>query len=393
MKIKTSELSFEALDWAAALADKRVMREPIRATNDDIESLTVPFTMYEVTTRTVGSKCVDAVVRPVTVTRYGVNRAVGASAPSIDFTDQDGRRGLGSADLFYLTPEEAQLECDGAINGYADDFSPTTDRGAALDLLMKERIDIRHRPAPWCDVEATSRNGTPLNEFGRDAVEAGLRCFVASRLGPEVEVPDEVAIAAQRSARTAERLSTGSSTTAGTETLDDPQASAAHAWQNICDEQGWNESSQLEHLEGFIRERGLFVDFAAYAEAAAAAENDDGWSFSAITEFKAEFESFQEQHQALIFDLDDAISEEDADAGEMLDDAIEEIKSELAANAANEAGDDTAAQEAAISTAESWVADNLANASMDVRIAAMLWHEGPTVGAEKLRSITPRQRH
>lgn len=44
-------------------------------------------------------------------------------------------------------------------------------------------------------------------------------------------------------------------------------------WNDACNEQGWDEASKIIHLEGFLRERGLFDDFALYAEAAAADED------------------------------------------------------------------------------------------------------------------------
>ena len=44
-------------------------------------------------------------------------------------------------------------------------------------------------------------------------------------------------------------------------------------WVNVCNEQGWNEESQIIHLEGFLKEKGLFQEFVEYAEAAADEEN------------------------------------------------------------------------------------------------------------------------
>jgi len=54
-----------------------------------------------------------------------------------------------------------------------------------------------------------------------------------------------------------------------------PETSAAaeSQWADLCNEQGWNEASQIIHLEGFLRDHGLFPKFVAYAEAAAAEEN------------------------------------------------------------------------------------------------------------------------
>lgn len=37
--------------------------------------------------------------------------------------------------------------------------------------------------------------------------------------------------------------------------------------------QGWSEDSQIIHLEGFIRQRGLFGHLVEYAQAAAEEEN------------------------------------------------------------------------------------------------------------------------
>ena len=46
-------------------------------------------------------------------------------------------------------------------------------------------------------------------------------------------------------------------------------------WAKICDEQNWNSESQVLHLEGFIRDKGLFPEFTAYAMSAAKEENQD----------------------------------------------------------------------------------------------------------------------
>jgi hypothetical protein len=46
MKIKTSELSGAALDWAVAKAEGRVLSEPPPATDDDLAKLLPPFKLY-----------------------------------------------------------------------------------------------------------------------------------------------------------------------------------------------------------------------------------------------------------------------------------------------------------------------------------------------------------
>lgn len=64
------------------------------------------------------------------------------------------------------------------------------------------------------------------------------------------------------------------------------QQRAVARWHVAINKQGWNDESKIAVLEGFLAERGLMVDFAAYAEQRAQSENDpanagyiytDGW--------------------------------------------------------------------------------------------------------------------
>lgn len=50
-------------------------------------------------------------------------------------------------------------------------------------------------------------------------------------------------------------------------------ACGEEAWTTLCNEQGWNDQSQVAHLEGFLRQAGLFSRFAQYVQAAADVEN------------------------------------------------------------------------------------------------------------------------
>lgn len=43
---------------------------------------------------------------------------------------------------------------------------------------------------------------------------------------------------------------------------------------NTCDDQGWNEESQLFLLKEFLKKKNLFRKFAAYAKKAAKEENE-----------------------------------------------------------------------------------------------------------------------
>ncbi len=55
-------------------------------------------------------------------------------------------------------------------------------------------------------------------------------------------------------------------------------AAAESRWEDLCNEQGWNDASQVLHLEGFLRDNGLFQCFVSSAEAAATEENAEARS-------------------------------------------------------------------------------------------------------------------
>ena len=75
-------------------------------------------------------------------------------------------------------------------------YNPSGNAASGAALVLSKRIEIRYRPAPFGDVEATWCEGTRINEFGPDALTAGLRAFVTGHLGPQVDVPNEILEAA-----------------------------------------------------------------------------------------------------------------------------------------------------------------------------------------------------
>lgn len=68
-------------------------------------------------------------------------------------------------------------------------FTPSQD---GHKFVLGSGIEIRHRPAPWNDVEATWCEGTRINQFGPDTLTAGLRALVAGKLGPVLHIPNDV---------------------------------------------------------------------------------------------------------------------------------------------------------------------------------------------------------
>ena len=185
MKIKTSEASGRVLDYLAAVAEGRALREPVRGTNAEAAHKQVPFTMFEVVETHHPDGKVSHLVEEITVTRFGI--LPGCSNPTISFT-QGRRRASGTVSLFYFDRAEAELECYGNTHGWLDGFTPSTNRDQGYEILEREGITLRCGLHGW-DAE--------LPEFyvlvsGGSALEAAMRCYVASKLGEEVDVPTEL---------------------------------------------------------------------------------------------------------------------------------------------------------------------------------------------------------
>lgn len=187
MKFKTSELQVRFLNWAVAKAEGRILYVPDRATNEDLAGLQVPFKMYGVRSIITRASTVWA-VEEITVTRFGVNHLVGATAHSISFTDSTGGKGLGSADLFHLTREAAQLEADQENFGGLEGFEPSTDWTQGGPIIERERLHLK----PVGNTYRCYDYNATIWEYGPTPLIAAMRCYVASKLGGEVEIPEEL---------------------------------------------------------------------------------------------------------------------------------------------------------------------------------------------------------
>lgn len=213
VKVKTKELDNDALDWVLAKLNGIPLRDPIYASNEDVENLQVPFVLYDVISVSSDeddSVCLSSKVDEIVVTRYGIDTTIGASSPSIDFsrksqTEDEKKKGprsyaRGSVDLFFLKKEEAELETQVALKGFLEDYSPSSNKKLAFDLIEKEFISITIGEYDTVDdkVVVKSWAARSLNDeindnfgnlYGPTMAIAGLRCLVNSKCGPEVEVP------------------------------------------------------------------------------------------------------------------------------------------------------------------------------------------------------------
>lgn len=196
MKFKTSELQVRFLNWAVAKAEGRILYVPDRATNEDLAELQVPFKMYGVRSIITRASTVWD-VEEIAVTRFGVNHLVGATVPSISFTDSTGERGLGSADLFHLTREAAQLEADQENFGGLEGFEPSTDWAQGGPIIERRRISVLlNSDGNWEAGTAweffQSESFAYHRQGGPTPLIAAMRCYVASKWGDEVEIPEEL---------------------------------------------------------------------------------------------------------------------------------------------------------------------------------------------------------
>jgi len=107
---------------------------------------------------------------------------------------------------------------------------------------------------------------------------------------------------------------------------------------------------------------------------------------SVVVNFAGRFERFSENNRGLITDLETVLAGSLEAVEDVLAEAEDALKDTLGSDAANDAGDDADAQEAAITAAEQWVTDAISNGGLRARIAAVLWEEGLEEGEDLLRS-------
>ena len=94
----------------------------------------------------------------------------------------------------------AVAKCEGQPNNWMHDHklgytnSPSTDWAQGGPIIERENIKLTPRKPFHDDWEAEYRysQGGGLNAFGPTPLIAAMRCLVASKLGDEVDVPEEL---------------------------------------------------------------------------------------------------------------------------------------------------------------------------------------------------------
>lgn len=225
MKIKTAELTGEVLDWAVAHVSGMTSDGGKPASYADVQDIPVPFTLFEVIHHFTNDEFSHCSISEIVVTRCGVNQLAGATAPSIDFTADKGRKACGSIGDFFLSRDEATkevhlVEAGGTLD--LDTFKPSTDWSQGGEIIQREKITIvcaegdynpRKSGTPDCydtywvadkgRLTTSTVYGSQGDDFGNffqvdcNAIRgstpliAAMRCYVLSRLGEEVEIPED----------------------------------------------------------------------------------------------------------------------------------------------------------------------------------------------------------
>jgi len=72
---------------------------------------------------------------------------------------------------------------------YSSAYAPSTDWAQGGPIIEREKIELFIRDEKWF---AYSSNSTPEDFYGETPLIAAMRCYVASVLGDEVDVPEEL---------------------------------------------------------------------------------------------------------------------------------------------------------------------------------------------------------
>ena len=78
--------------------------------------------------------------------------------------------------------------------GWAQSYLPSTDWAQGGPIIERERMDIKcwdFHSMPW-RASIEGEGSTDYVEYGPTPLIAAMRCYVASKLGDEIEIPKEL---------------------------------------------------------------------------------------------------------------------------------------------------------------------------------------------------------
>jgi hypothetical protein len=114
---------------------------------------------------------------------------------------------MRTEELTGITLDWAVAQCEGLLGfGYRNDmgllritlstgedeyFKPTLDWSQCGAIIAREKISLWSRGKEWA-AESFTPNEQGHEETGKTPLVAAMRCYVASKMGDDVEVPEEL---------------------------------------------------------------------------------------------------------------------------------------------------------------------------------------------------------
>lgn len=73
------------------------------------------------------------------------------------------------------------------------EFTPSTDWSQGGPIIEREKIDLHHIGSAWtASIYAPKWHARDHEQFGPTPLIAAMRCFCCSKLGDEVDIPEEL---------------------------------------------------------------------------------------------------------------------------------------------------------------------------------------------------------
>jgi len=190
--MKTSELTGAALDWAVAKCEGMTQKAPTPMTDEEAEKMVAPFYLWGTISNRDKKGNWTTTVEKIKVVCYGINHAVGATAPSITAIGEDGVQFYGAVNMFYGSEAEAESAILYEASPYQWEdggFAPSTDWVQGGPIIEREFIELTCTDE-WKAFMRFQSN--PCDEDGPTPLIAAMRCYVASKLGDDMEIPNEL---------------------------------------------------------------------------------------------------------------------------------------------------------------------------------------------------------
>lgn len=177
MKVSIQDATKAQLNYAIAVSQGVKIKPPEFASYEKVKDLALPFTLWEVNQNTLPDGKWTFTVSPIKVTRC--DDRGGIALLSIDFTDQDGRKCVGSVEMFHMDKESAYYEIECIEKGLIEDgYDYTGDWNLCGKLIDK-----------YPHVASHAVHLSIVSEDAKSEIVRGVLRFLYYK---EIEVPDDL---------------------------------------------------------------------------------------------------------------------------------------------------------------------------------------------------------